>query len=245
MEKSKEIKGYNGIFASRFRALLDERKVTQKYVAEKTHSKEQTISQYRNGEVLPNAEKLYEISKCFDVSSDYLLGISDNPSCDMQIREISKITGLTEHSIEKLKHEAKLMCEFGHTDMPQEGLKVYLSKTSDSNTDPYPKFHTINLLLTDSPINLNYTNIIQTLGEILAFRMQPKNIKPHEEICYGLFKHLDEVRVDEDGYEDDFIFDTNESPSYFLGHNEILDILLLRLQEDIKRYKDEHEKDER
>ncbi len=243
--KKEKTDRYYDPFPSRLRDLMENHHppITRQNLAEFLGVTPQQISNYTVGTSLPDFNCICKLADFFKISSDYLLGISEYKNPDINIREISKITGLTELSIEKLKRDAKYICELGHTDIPQEGLNTYLSKYGDKDRNLYPNFHTINLLLADSPTNLNYEPIIEKLGEILAFRMQPKNIKPHEEIYYGLFKHLDEVRVDEDGYEDDFIFDTDEDPSYFLGHNEILDILLLQLQGTIKRYKDEHEKD--
>lgn len=113
MEISKEIKGYDGIFATRFRELLKERNFTQKYVAEQTRSKGQTISQYFNGEVLPNAEKLLEIAKCLAVSADYLLGISDSKFPDINDRKIQELLGLSERTIKILKTETMLSTKYG------------------------------------------------------------------------------------------------------------------------------------
>lgn len=240
MEASNLI-GYDGCFATRLRELMKKSKVTQQDLAAAVGTTRQAISQYADGSVQPNIEKLYKIAEFFHVSADYLLGMSDTQSCDMEIREICKITGLTEHSIEKLHHETKWICEFGKSNNPQEALKHWLSMSDDDDKKPFPKFHTINLLLADSPINLNYEPIIETLGEILAFRRQPKNIEPDKEIYYGLFKNVMDIA---DVENDEPVFDTDAAfPSYFLGHNELLEVLLLKLQGTIKRYKDENDKD--
>lgn len=91
--------GESGMFAQRLLTTIKEKGLTQKYVAQQVGAKEQTISQYAKGKVLPNAEMIYQIANCLQVSADYLLGLSDVKSKDLNIRDIHQITGLTEEAI--------------------------------------------------------------------------------------------------------------------------------------------------
>ena len=241
MDASKLI-GYDGYFATKLRDLMKKAKVTQQDLAAAVGTTRQDISQYADGSVQPNIEKLYKIANFFNVSADYLLGLSDNPNPDINTREISRLTGLTEHSIERLEHETKWICEFGKSNNPQEALK-YWNKQNLGRTQ-YPCFQVINLLLADSPVNLNYPPIINVLEEILAFKMEPKNVDYNKEVVYGLFKSSKGLADIADIENNEGIFDTENLPSYFLGHNDILELLMLKLQETIKRYKDEHDEDD-
>lgn len=107
MDKAKDFKGYNGIFATRLRGLMSEgidgKKTTQQDLAVATGYTRQAISQYMDGSVIPNAEKLAVISKFFNVSSDYLLGLSDIPSRDINLSAVCDYTGLSEKSVTRLK----------------------------------------------------------------------------------------------------------------------------------------------
>lgn len=231
-----ELIGYDGIFSQRLRGLMKESKVTQQELAAAVGTTRQAISQYADGSVQPNIEKLYKIAEFFHVSSDYLLGLSDTQSTNIETQAISKITGLSENSIAMLHSETEYIYDFSKKQTPQEALKYYFSKCEKWNSNiEYPKFHIINLLLADSPANLNYPPIIDILGEILEFKRQPINTKPGQQKYYGLFQN-------KMGSEE-FDFETEEDPFFLMNHNEILDILLLQLQGTIKRYKDEHEKD--
>lgn len=110
MSNTLEIKGRDGIFATRFRDLLKLRNYTQSYVAEQTHLKGQTVSQYVNGEVLPNAEKLRDIAQCLGVSADYLIGMSDITGVNVDDKAINKALRLSEKAIAVLKQTTAAAC---------------------------------------------------------------------------------------------------------------------------------------
>lgn len=104
MKMSKKIKEYDGVLATRLRELMLEAKITQIELAKKLGITRQSISQYMDGTMLPNAEKLYLIADFFDVSSDYLLGRTNVRTLSTDIVTACKITGLSEEFVEYLKH---------------------------------------------------------------------------------------------------------------------------------------------
>ncbi|MDD3831501.1 MAG: helix-turn-helix domain-containing protein [Clostridia bacterium] len=95
--------GYSSIFAIRLSELMKEYKKTQQDIAELVGTSRQAVAQYTDGSTQPTIERLYKIANYFQVSADYLLGISDIKSIDLQDKEISRILGLSEEAIEKLK----------------------------------------------------------------------------------------------------------------------------------------------
>lgn len=95
--------GYNSVFAVRLSELMKEYKKTQQDIAELVGTSRQAVAQYTDGSTQPTIERLYKIANYFQVSADYLLGISDVKSIDMQDKEISKVLGLSEKAIENLK----------------------------------------------------------------------------------------------------------------------------------------------
>ena len=67
-------------FGQILKDILDSRGLSQKWLADAADTKEATISRYITGvNKSPNVEILVNISKALDVSTDYLLGISDVP----------------------------------------------------------------------------------------------------------------------------------------------------------------------
>lgn len=63
----------------------------------------ETIARWENGSRDLKREHIIAIAKHFNVSTDYLLGLSDNPSVDPDIQNACSITGLSKKSIDKLK----------------------------------------------------------------------------------------------------------------------------------------------
>ena len=106
MKNVSELKGYDGVFSTRLRylmsgddELLNPQKTTQEELAKATGITRQTISQYMDGSILPNIEKMYFIARHFNVSTDYLLGLTDTPAIHPNFREICDFTGLSTKSV--------------------------------------------------------------------------------------------------------------------------------------------------
>jgi len=99
MNNESGFKGYDSIFALRLRGLMEN--TTQAQLAEQIGTTRQAVSQYMDGSVQPNIEKLYKISNYFKVSADYLLGRAECPTPENEA--IGKVTGLSEKAIVKLK----------------------------------------------------------------------------------------------------------------------------------------------
>lgn len=75
---SRKEDGYNKLLPTRIRAIMDKRKMKQKDLADQTGIARQSIGYYADGSNIPNAEVLAKIAKALDVSSDYLIGLSDD-----------------------------------------------------------------------------------------------------------------------------------------------------------------------
>lgn len=101
--------GYESNFAIRLRNLMNEFGTTQKNLADYTGITRQAIAQYMEGSVQPNVERLYKIAKYFNVSADYLLGITDQRTSDIDEQKIHEITGLSCEAIDKLKRFNKYL----------------------------------------------------------------------------------------------------------------------------------------
>ena len=67
-------------FGKRIKQLRGE--LTMKEFGHKIDEKVSTISAWENGNIIPISKKLVTIAKAFNVSVDYLLGLTDNPQLD-------------------------------------------------------------------------------------------------------------------------------------------------------------------
>lgn len=61
-----------------------------------------TIEQWEKGTRFIKAGQLVEIAKHFDVSTDYLLGITDVATTDIELQSICKYTNLTEQAVKRI-----------------------------------------------------------------------------------------------------------------------------------------------
>ncbi len=65
-------------FSYRLTVLLDENNMSQTQLAKKVGTTNVTICRYINGERIPRIDVVSKIASVFNVSLDYLLGISEN-----------------------------------------------------------------------------------------------------------------------------------------------------------------------
>ncbi len=66
--------------ANRLKSLREERGYLQKFVADKLGIRSNTLSGYENGTRSPDPEMLVELAKLYNVTTDYLLGRSNDPN---------------------------------------------------------------------------------------------------------------------------------------------------------------------
>lgn len=66
------------MFLSRFRGLLDETNKTQKEICDILGIRTQKLSNWKTGYSEPNFDDILMLADFFEVSTDYLLGLSEN-----------------------------------------------------------------------------------------------------------------------------------------------------------------------
>ena len=69
------------VFGLRLREIREAKQISRKEVAELLHVTKTQISDMENGKSGTNLDRLYLLSNYYKVSSDYLLGIPDDPAC--------------------------------------------------------------------------------------------------------------------------------------------------------------------
>ena len=93
---------YNATFPTNLRKLFEPKDVTITALAHELKVSRQAVSQYQDGSTQPNLQKLAEIAKYFGVSVDWLLGLTDMPTPNMDVRAIANYTHLSDKAIERL-----------------------------------------------------------------------------------------------------------------------------------------------
>lgn len=95
-------------FAVRFRELISEHNYSLPEIADKVGATRQSIGNWKDGRALPNIEILSRLAECFDVSADYLLGLTDARTTDKDMQYICDYTGL---DIETIKILRSIQCD--------------------------------------------------------------------------------------------------------------------------------------
>lgn len=91
-------------FGERLLKLREERNETQQQLADAIGITRQSLSRYETNERTPNIDLIYNVSKHYNVSADYLLGLADVQSLDNDIKTACKVTGLSEEAIKAIKN---------------------------------------------------------------------------------------------------------------------------------------------
>lgn len=81
------MKGFLHMIGNQIKKLRQENKLLQKELAEELNLTQQTISSYESNKREPDSETLQKIAQYFDVSVDYLLGISKERTPADKIKE--------------------------------------------------------------------------------------------------------------------------------------------------------------
>lgn len=104
MARQKELPSvdkYNAPFPERLRKLMETQHKTQQDVADYLGKSRQAVGSYANGSSSPDWETIAQLARYFNVSSDWLLGITEIK--DKQIASISVgVLGLTDEAVSAL-----------------------------------------------------------------------------------------------------------------------------------------------
>lgn len=91
-----------GIFPCRLRGLMEEHQTKQKDLAAAIGMRPQTVSLYVQGQSAPDINCLNKIADYFQVTSDYLLGRTSDPSIDLDSRSVCDYTSLSPKAVDIL-----------------------------------------------------------------------------------------------------------------------------------------------
>lgn len=184
---SKEYKPLLITFATRFNEELERKGVTQEQFAETINTSTGALSNYRTGKRLPESKLLPEISKELDVSLDYLFGLTDLKSKNLEHKKINEITGLTDDSIKQLKEYVDFI-----------NAEDSIPEISNFIID---KLRVINCLISQE----EKTHIFHLIAEFLWYKYESN----FEDILYkGIDKNL--------LYKEDYEFDKKFNGDSFL-----------------------------
>ena len=113
------------VFADRFIELRGKR--TQDEFAKFLGISRPTVGFYESGQRIPDAVVLRQIAEKCNVSTDYLLGLTDEKTLDQNIQAICKKTGLTEKAVTQiiLAKESELNCDGSYFELWNKSIESY------------------------------------------------------------------------------------------------------------------------
>lgn len=92
----------NAVFPSQLRKLREDKGVSQLTLAAELGISKSTLGLYETGDTLPDAKTLHDMAVYFNVSADYLLGLSSEKTSDVDVQALWEKTGLSEKSFQFL-----------------------------------------------------------------------------------------------------------------------------------------------
>lgn len=119
----------NALFPSQLRGLRESREISQAALAKALGVSKSTIGLWEMGDTLPDAKAIYDIASFFNVSADWLLGLSDERAINGDLAQASRYIGLPANSTEKL-HELSLSSD-AHSKAPLFVINEILSSRID------------------------------------------------------------------------------------------------------------------
>lgn len=88
------------IIGSRINSALAMNNTLQKELAKQLNVKDNIVSYWCKGDRTPNTTQIIQIANCLNVSTDYLLGVTDVATNDKDLKFVCEYTGLDEKTID-------------------------------------------------------------------------------------------------------------------------------------------------
>lgn len=121
--------GARDTFSRRLAELMRQRGTKQKDLADALNVRAQTVSQYTTGRTTPDYDTLCQIARYYDVSLDWLLGMSEYKSHKVAGRTLENL-GLSEKSAETMEFMLDVPTPKGSDRYCESGLNLLLSSTA-------------------------------------------------------------------------------------------------------------------
>ena len=90
------------IFSVRLTHLMADKEIKKKELADFLDVSAAAIGQFKSGIATPKIDNLIKLAEYFNVSIDYLLGLTDVKTTDINIREICEYLNITEECVHQL-----------------------------------------------------------------------------------------------------------------------------------------------
>ena len=179
------------MFAKRLKELREEKGLNQRELAANIDVSNGSISYYEKCQRLPDIETAYKLSEFFGVSSDYLLGLSEEKPKDEKLQAVCKYTGLNADVIKNMRKQIQFLndnlnaenktdineFEFTIDDGVGESKTISQSEYRKSHAKDYFKF--INALL----LKVERFNLVEWATYYCRFMYKYENDNRYSNNC--------------------------------------------------------------
>ena len=93
-------------FEQRLKMLRKKKKLTQTELASKVGTTQGTVGKWENGKLEPNLEKVVELAKELEATTDYLLGFNDINSYDLPDEEVEDLGQSKEETLTMFREDS-------------------------------------------------------------------------------------------------------------------------------------------
>lgn len=141
------------IFSTRLKELREEKGLSCTALAGRIGVTGASLGYYERGERVPDIETAQKLCKVFGVTSDYLLGLSDTPSPDIEDQAICKKLGIEGETLEALKmvfgtvHGVCMSTNEPGDQIHSNTIQLFVTASADFSDEGISDFYT---RLTDS-----------------------------------------------------------------------------------------------
>jgi len=215
------------IFQKRLKELRGERKLFD--IAKDLGISRASLGYYENGDRRPDIDILVKIAKYYDVPSDWLLGLSDVKSHDLDMKAFADKTGLSEYAVKRLV-----------------AMKSYIDTDSDVMDDAYDA---------ETPLEFRYGDKVGAKLGMFGAIEQPiverelatindliEDVSLLREMAFFVYCNFDSYLISKDGYQPLSklsIVDTFYNVLYPIDNESMANVFLSRINDTLHRFRDE------
>lgn len=219
-------KGITLAFSERLNKLLEKSEISQEEFATLIGGSPAAVSKYRSGKGMPKSSVLVRMSRTLNVSTDYLLGISDLKSLSDESKTVHMVTGLSDEAIDSLR-EHKISSSLEPFPSPRllainYLLEQDLEPTDLAGIDPELNEYEKRLDLW----NENHLGILSDIADYLSIRA---NKSSHHNITYDGLKQFKDTKGD--------LLRTIETKALAVDDEIVDSVLIGRITEKLKKLK--------
>lgn len=171
----------NGIIGQRINEALAFRNVKQKELAKELGVKDNVVSYWCSGSRVPNVQQIMQISNILNVSADYLTGLSEAKTNNIELKAICDYTGLSEDVIENLHAMLVEEDEENENIIDSKFINDFLSSTL---------FY--NMIRFNRSLNTLEKSLIYSLAVFFEDKKTAEEIKSRIEYIFPLIRIFDD-----------------------------------------------------